>query len=89
MLNMKFRPRKVLEIGSNDGPFISNFSKVDSICVEPCGNFAEITNGMGYHTYDNFWTTDLSEEIYLIGNNQKMLRRAGSILAGDQHKLLV
>ena len=26
MLNMKFRPRKVLEIGSNDGPFISNFS---------------------------------------------------------------
>jgi len=63
MLNMKFRPRKVLEIGSNDGPFISNFSKVDSICVEPCGNFAEITNGMGYHTYDNFWTTDLSEKI--------------------------
>ena len=63
MLNMKFRPRKVLEIGSNDGPFISNFSKVDSVCVEPCGNFAEVTNGMGYHTYDNFWTTDLSEKI--------------------------
>ena len=63
MLNMKFKPRKVLEIGSNDGPFISNFSKVDSVCVEPCGNFAEVTNGMGYHTYDNFWTTDLSEKI--------------------------
>jgi len=63
MLSMKFSPKKVLEIGSNDGPFISNFSKVNSICVEPCGNFAEITNGMGYHTYDEFWTTDLAEKI--------------------------
>jgi|TARA_R110000824_G_scaffold74517_1_gene189390 methylation protein EvaC len=63
MLNMKFKPKKVLEIGSNDGPFINNFNKEDSVCVEPCGNFAEITNGMGYHTYDEFWTTDLVEKI--------------------------
>jgi methylation protein EvaC len=62
-LQMKFTPKKVLEIGSNDGPFISNFSKMDSVCVEPCGNFAEITNGMGYQTYDEFWTTDLADKI--------------------------
>jgi methylation protein EvaC len=36
---------------------------MDSVCVEPCGNFAEITNGMGYQTYDEFWTTDLADKI--------------------------
>ena len=33
MLKMKFKPRKVLEIGSNDGPFISNFDKDSSILL--------------------------------------------------------
>ena len=63
MLYHKFKPRKVLEIGSNSGPFIDNFGKVDSICVEPCSNFAEVTEGMGYKTYIEFWTTELAKEI--------------------------
>lgn len=63
MLDMKFQPKKVLEIGSNSGPFIENFSKVDSLCVEPCDNFAEVTEGMGYKTHVDFWTTDLAEKI--------------------------
>ena len=63
MLKMKFKPRKVLEIGSNDGPFISNFDKDSSMCVEPCDNFAKITADMGYKTSTEFWTTDLSEKI--------------------------
>ena len=63
MLNMKFKPKKVLEIGSNDGPFISNFNKDSSICVEPCGNFARITEDLGYDTYSTFWTTDLARDI--------------------------
>ena len=63
MLDMKFQPKKVLEIGSNSGPFIENFSKVNSLCVEPCDNFAEVTEGMGYKTHIDFWTTDLAEKI--------------------------
>ena len=63
MLKMKFKPRKVLEIGSNDGPFISNFDKDSSICVEPCDNFAKVTADMGYETSTEFWTTDLSKKI--------------------------
>ena len=58
---------RVLEIGSNSGTFIENFSKVDSVCVEPCGNFAEVTEGMGYKTYVEFWTTELAEKI--LSNN--------------------
>ncbi len=63
MLKMKFTPKKVLEIGSNDGPFISNFPKEDSICVEPCDNFARVTADMGYITSTEFWTTELSDKI--------------------------
>jgi len=63
MLDERFKPNKVLEIGSNDGPFISNFEKENSICVEPCDNFAKITADMGYRTRTEFWTTELSEQI--------------------------
>ena len=63
MLKMKFKPRKVLEIGSNDGPFITNFDKETSVCVEPCGNFSLKTAHMGYQSYTSFWTTELSEKI--------------------------
>mgnify|MGYP003644536946 CR=1 FL=1 len=65
--NMLYRdynkPQRVLEIGSNSGPFIDNFSKADSICVEPCSNFSKVTEDMGYKTYTEFWTTELAEKI--------------------------
>ena len=63
MLENRFQPKKVLEIGSNDGPFISNFPTEDSLCVEPCDNFARVTADMGYMTSTEFWTTELSDKI--------------------------
>ena len=63
MLKNRFQPKKVLEIGSNDGPFISNFPTEDSLCVEPCDNFARVTADMGYMTSTEFWTTELSNKI--------------------------
>jgi len=63
MLDERFKPNKILEIGSNDGPFISNFDKYSSMCVEPCGNFARVTAEMGYMTVAEFWTTELSGKI--------------------------
>ena len=63
MLENRFQPKKVLEIGSNDGPFISNFPVEDSLCVEPCDNFARVTADMGYITSTEFWTTELSDKI--------------------------
>ena len=41
----KFQPTNVLEIGSNSGPFIENFKQENSICVEPCSNFAGLFPG--------------------------------------------
>jgi len=57
------RDPKILEIGSNDGVFIKNWNTNNSICVEPCGNFATETGNLGYMTYNKFWTTKLSSNI--------------------------
>ena len=69
----KFIPKKVLEIGSNDGVFIKNFDPVDTIAVEPCGNFAKLTNEQGYKTYPNFWTTELSDKIVRNHGKQDLI----------------
>jgi len=58
-----FKPKKILEIGSNDGSFIKNFSNKKAICVEPCKNLAKITTNKGYKTYSNYWDTKLAEKI--------------------------
>ncbi len=42
-LQKRFRPNLSMEIGSNDGVFIRNFSKKKIIAVEPCKNLARIT----------------------------------------------
>ena len=42
-INKKFNPNKILEIGSNDGSFIKNFSKKKVIGIEPCSNVEKIT----------------------------------------------
>ena len=42
-LKKKFKPKLLLEIGSNDGAFIGNFSKEKVLGVEPCKNLAKIT----------------------------------------------
>jgi len=54
---------KILEIGSNDGVFIKNWNPKNVVAVEPCKNFAIETQDLGYTTYPNFWTTDLSDTI--------------------------
>ena len=62
-IKKQFNPKNILEIGSNDGVFIKHFNKDNSICIEPCNNFANITNNLGYKTYNKFWDFNLSEQI--------------------------
>ena len=63
ILMKEFNPLTVMEIGSNDGSFLKNWANDYTIGVEPCGNFAKVTKDMGYQTYNDFWTTELSEKI--------------------------
>ena len=55
LINKKFNPKKILEIGSNDGSFMKNFSKKKVIGIEPCSNVEKITKKMGFKTYANYW----------------------------------
>ena len=62
-LKEEFSPKQVMEIGSNDGVFVKNFSSDTTVAIEPCGNFAKITNSAGYRTYDKFWNLEAAEQI--------------------------
>ena len=62
----RFKPKFVIEIGSNDGAFIANFNKKQVVGVEPCKNLAQITKKKGYTTYSEYWGPKLSEKITKI-----------------------
>ena len=62
-IKKKFKPNLVLEIGSNDGAFISNFNKNMIIGVEPCKNLAQITRQKGYKTFAEYWNVNLAKKI--------------------------
>jgi len=59
----KYKPKFVVEIGSNDGAFIKNFNKNSVIGVEPCKNLAQITKKKGYKTYSDYWGLKLANKI--------------------------
>jgi len=63
LIKKQFSPKKVLEIGSNDGIFIKNFPPPQTYAVEPCSNFAKLTNDLGYKTRDAFWNHETSKSI--------------------------
>ena len=62
-LKKRFKPKLLLEIGSNDGAFIKNFNKKKVIGVEPCKNLAIITKKKGYKTYSEYWDIKLAKKI--------------------------
>ena len=62
-IKKKFNPKKVLEIGSNDGALIKNFDKSKVIGVEPCNNLAKITSKKGYLTYNKYWNYKLAKKL--------------------------
>ena len=66
----QFKPMTVLEIGSNDGVFIRNFSKEAVVAIEPCKNLADITSAMGYKTYCDFW--DIFTAHMIVSNHGEM-----------------
>ena len=67
-LHERFKPKKVMEIGSNDGVFLRNFKKNMVIAVEPCKNLANLTRKK-FKTYPSFWDKKLSNKI-LIENSK-------------------
>ena len=62
-IKKNFNPKLILEIGSNDGAFISNFEKSNVIGVEPCKNLANLTKKKGFKIFSNYWNPTLAKKI--------------------------
>ena len=62
-IKKKFKPKFIIEIGSNDGAFINNFNRNNVVGVEPCKNLAQITKKKNYTTYSEYWSQNLSKKI--------------------------
>ena len=58
-----FNPKKILEIGSNDGSFLKNFDKKISIGIEPCANVEKITKKQKFNTIPQYWNIKLANKI--------------------------
>ena len=78
-LQKRFMPYNALEIGSNSGIFIRHFNPDTTIAIEPCSNFADITNDMEYKTYDSFWSTHLAKYIRLTHGTMDLIFSANTI----------
>tara|TARA_B100000963_G_C22618821_1_gene668785 strand:+ start:352 stop:1542 length:1191 start_codon:yes stop_codon:yes gene_type:complete len=59
----RFKPKKIMEIGSNDGVFLKNFDKKSVVAVEPCKNLARLTKKL-FETYDEFWNLKLAKKLF-------------------------
>jgi methylation protein EvaC len=62
-LKKKFKINKVLEIGSNDGTFASNFKKKEIVCIEPCYQVAQELKKKGYTTYIKYFNNHLVKSL--------------------------
>ena len=78
-IKKKFHPKKILEIGSNDGSFLKNFSKKKSIGIEPCSNVEQITKSKGYNTYSEYWNKNTAKKILKKNGKIDLIYSANTI----------
>ena len=78
-IKKRFKPKSVLEIGSNDGIFLKNFPDIKKIGIEPCKNLADITNKINIKTYDKFWNLELSKKVNKIHGKFDLVYSANTI----------
>ena len=62
-IKKEINPKKILEIGSNDGSFLKNFNKKISIGIEPCANVERITKKKKFNTIPKYWNIKLAQGI--------------------------
>ena len=62
-IKKEIKPKKILEIGSNDGSFLKNFKKDISIGIEPCANVEKITKKQKFNTIPKYWNLELAKNI--------------------------
>tara|TARA_B100000902_G_scaffold144159_1_gene141590 strand:+ start:1048 stop:2235 length:1188 start_codon:yes stop_codon:yes gene_type:complete len=79
LIKKKFNPKKILEIGSNDGSFLKNFSKKKSIGIEPCSNVEKITKSKGFNTHSEYWNSKTAKKILKKSGKIDLIYSANTI----------
>jgi methylation protein EvaC len=79
IIKKKFKPKKILEIGSNDGSFLKNFNKNETIGIEPCANVEKITKKMKFNTIPEYWGNNLAKKILKKFNKVDLIYSANTI----------
>ena len=59
----KFKPKKILEIGCNDGIFLKNFKNIKKIGIEPCKNIAQLAKMKNINVHEEYWNRKLSRKL--------------------------
>ena len=62
-LKKKYKNKKILEIGCNDGAFLKNFDNNYSLGIEPCKNIANLARKKKIKVISDYWNTSLSNKI--------------------------
>ena len=78
-IKKEIKPKKILEIGSNDGTFLKNFNKEISIGVEPCANVEKITKKQKFNTIPKYWNLELAKYILKNHGNIDLIYSANTI----------
>jgi len=73
IIKKKFKTKKILEIGSNDGSFLKNFNKKETIGIEPCANVEKITKKMKFNTIPEYWGNNLAKKILKKFNDNNFI----------------
>ncbi|MDC0518560.1 class I SAM-dependent methyltransferase, partial [Candidatus Pelagibacter sp.] len=75
------KSKNLIEIGSNDGTFLSNFkgSKINTLGIEPSSNVARISKKKGIKTINSFFTYENVKKLKKFKNNTDIISAANVI----------
>lgn len=78
-LKKNFKFQNILEIGSNDGAFASNFNKKKIICVEPCLDVGNELKRKKFKVFTEYFDYKLCKKLKLYYGNFDLIFSANTI----------
>ena len=78
-LKKNFKFKNILEIGSNDGTFASNYNKKDIVCIEPCLDVGNELKKKKFNVYTEYFDQKLSNKLKKKYQNFDLIFSANTI----------
>jgi hypothetical protein len=57
-LRERWHPRRVIEVGCNDGTLLQHFRDLPHLGIEPSDNVAQLARDKGLHVWTRWWTPE-------------------------------